>query len=259
MKVPQRGTCPQCDRVDAPLTGDRSQCLACYQKAYRARQPLIVCADCGKTKRRHVGDVCQSCYGRRWQPKKPADVVFLDEPCAGNAEAGDPRLPARFWSKVRVASNGCWHWTGAVDSDGYSKFRVHPGFYGKMRAHRVARLALSGPVPDDLCLDHTCHNLDLSCPGGNTCSHRRCVNPSHLEPVTSAENLQRGRPRGRKPLPPSTSPEDTPRCGQGHPQWGSNLYVSPKGKRKCRPCERRTAFERYQRQGRRTSRQLARS
>lgn len=34
-------------------------------------------------------------------------------------EFGDPRLPARFWTKVQPKANGCWHWTGEISAYGY--------------------------------------------------------------------------------------------------------------------------------------------
>jgi hypothetical protein len=49
-----------------------------------------------------------------------------------------------------------------------------------MGAHRFAYLEFVGPIPDGLVLDHLCRN-------------KKCVNPDHLEPVTNAENLRRGR------------------------------------------------------------------
>jgi hypothetical protein len=80
----------------------------------------------------------------------------------------------RFWEKVDV-SGVCWEWTGAR-TNGYGYFkRVGT----TRRAHRIAYEHLVGPVPDGLVLDHLCRN-------------RGCVNPDHLEPVTSRENLRRG-------------------------------------------------------------------
>ena len=46
------------------------------------------------------------------------------------------------------------------------------------RAHRLAWEIVIGPIPDGLVLDHLCRRPV-------------CVNPSHLEPVTDAENLRR--------------------------------------------------------------------
>jgi hypothetical protein len=61
------------------------------------------------------------------------------------------------------------------------------------KAHRVFYELLVGPIPDGYQLDHTCHNRDDGCVGGPTCTHRACVNPAHLEPVTGKVNSLRGK------------------------------------------------------------------
>jgi HNH endonuclease len=70
----------------------------------------------------------------------------------------------------------CWVWQRARTRAGYGQ-----AFDGrKMRpAHKVYYERKYGEVPKGLVLDHLCRV-------------RACVNPSHLEPVTHAENVRRG-------------------------------------------------------------------
>lgn len=84
----------------------------------------------------------------------------------------------RFMEKIFVAPDGCWLWLGSVHKNGYGKFR----FAGRVEyAHRVAYLSFVGEIASGLVIDHLCRK-------------RSCVNPAHLEAVTSSENTRRGLP-----------------------------------------------------------------
>lgn len=116
--------------------------------------------------------------------------------------------------------------------DGYGQIDVS----GKTTlVHRVAYEAMVGAIPDGLVVDHVCHNEDLSCAGGSTCIHRRCVNPRHLEVVTDEENKQRGRSRTVLNVAKT-------RCPEGHAYSAENTLVHRRkdGRtfRRCRTCHR---------------------
>lgn len=67
---------------------------------------------------------------------------------------------------------------------GYGRLHVEGS---KVWAHRYSYEMLTGPIPDGLVIDHLCRN-------------RACVNPAHMEPVTSRENLRRGGNQLKTPL-----------------------------------------------------------
>ena len=131
-------------------------------------------------------------------------------------------IPAedRLLAKLVPQADGCWHWTGFIDPQGYGRM----GFKGRKSAlvHHVAHEILVGPVPDGLTLDHTCHTFHPDCVGGTGCLHRRCANPDHLEPVTLAENNARGKAR-------------ITHCPHGHEYTAENTYRKM-GRRFCRTC-----------------------
>jgi hypothetical protein len=128
-------------------------------------------------------------------------------------------LKDRLMSKVeQITESGCWIWMGRIKdhSRGYGSFADH----GRRRyAHVVSYELYRGPIPAGLELDHICRV-------------RCCVNPFHLEPVTHAENVRRGKT--------GESQRRKTHCPYGHPYTGDNLIIS-RGQRICRTCRNRVA------------------
>jgi hypothetical protein len=90
----------------------------------------------------------------------------------------DAIAQACFWPKVDTRGGlfACWPWQGARLPKGYGHF----GWRGRTQyAHRFAYTLAHGVIPDGLVIDHLCRNPS-------------CVNPAHLEAVTTRENVLRG-------------------------------------------------------------------
>ena len=136
------------------------------------------------------------------------------------AEFGDPRLPGRFWSKVRVADSGCWEWVASRQPNGYGSYGLWPK---TVSAHRHAYQTLAGDIPPGLDIDHLCRV-------------RHCCNPAHLEPVTRAENARRGIGGAVS----AARERSKTHCANGHPFDEANTYIRNYGNayRSCRACSR---------------------
>jgi hypothetical protein len=91
---------------------------------------------------------------------------------------GELRRRADRWREEdRGYETPCHVWQMARGSHGYG---IEHRDGRTVLAHRRAYIERYGAVPDGLELDHLC-------------AVRECVNPDHLEPVTSAVNVRRGR------------------------------------------------------------------
>ena len=125
----------------------------------------------------------------------------------------NPKDIQRFMSKVKNTNN-CWIWLAGKQGGGYGQFRVN----GKtLLSHRISYELFKDDIPYGLELDHLCRV-------------RHCVNPEHLEVVTSQENTKRGELGLINKL--------KTQCKNGHEYNEKNTYKRKTGKRQCRECHR---------------------
>lgn len=152
-------------------------------RAVRSPRLTLTCETCGKsfqtTERAHARS-----------PRR-----FCDRDCYLNRERDDV---ARFWKYVQKAGpDDCWWWTGGRKRGGGSSLE-----YGELgwptakktrmeQAHRISYLIHKGPIPDDLCVCHTC-------------DHPLCVNPAHLFLDTLGGNTRDMWAKGRSRARPSS-------------------------------------------------------
>ena len=92
---------------------------------------------------------------------------------SGTEYAVSVRAVQRFQRQTGRLPGGCWVLRN--QTTGYAHFKL-AGYW--VAAHRFAYRAFVGPIPDGLDLDHECCNA-------------ACVRPSHLTPVTKADNQRR--------------------------------------------------------------------
>lgn len=148
----------------------------------------------------------------------------------------DKRPAAERWrDRYQVhPETGCWLWSESWLVHGYGK--ISDQGVDKY-AYRYVYEQLVGPIPVGMTLDHLCHSRDASCAGGDTCWHRRCVNPEHMQPVPLAVNIARGQ------APPSVNRRKV-ECKWGHEFTPENTYIRTDGRsRGCRACTRRAQRE----------------
>lgn len=164
------------------------------------------CVECGATRRVHTWAKSERC--RRCAAKNASQSAANRLLAKTFAE--------RIASHVVTDENGCEVWTGYRYSNGYSGISWNGT---QVLGHRLSYEQRVGPIPDGLVIDHLCRN-------------KACINPAHLEPVTSGENTRRAM---------------RTHCVNGHEFTPQNVYRPGDGKRYCRECRRRRVREYQQR------------
>lgn len=121
----------------------------------------------------------------------------------------------RVLANVTVREDGCVISNYSVGSHGYAQL----GWWKTGRvccmilAHRAAWLALRGPIPDDMTIDHICRV-------------RKCVNVAHLRLLTNVENAR------------SNGNAIKTHCPRDHPYDAENTRRDSRGFRYCKQCAR---------------------
>lgn len=119
----------------------------------------------------------------------------------------------RFWEKVdRRGPDDCWEWTAATVGKGYGQFWDGTR---TVLAHRWVYEDAREPIPAGYVIDHLCRT-------------HNCVNPAHLEVVTSQINTMRG-------VGPSAQASRRTHCRHGHELTPENVYIH-EGARRCKTC-----------------------
>ena len=120
-----------------------------------------------------------------------------------------------FYSKLKLADNGCLEWQGARFVQGYGAVQWCDA---QWRAHRVAWLLEHGDLPVDMDVLHRCDNPP-------------CCNIVHLFLGSQKDNIRDSIDKGRW-----TQQSGKTYCPQGHPYSEQNTYSWKPGMRRCRIC-----------------------
>lgn len=115
--------------------------------------------------------------------------------------------------------NNCWNWLGGKDKNGYGLTKFNKKTW---RVHRLSYFDFYGELSSQLVIDHLCKNPI-------------CCNPTHLEQVTSRENVVI---RGKQTNAAAVNSKKT-HCKFGHEFIKPNYVVTKYGFRRCKICEKR--------------------
>jgi len=199
---------------------------------------MTICSvpSCAKSVYSH--GLCQGHYKRL---KNKGDV-FADLPLRTRDRT--LTFEQRFWARIDQSGgpDACWPWLGSKHRRGYGQVSGWhgPGYTCKViQTHLAAYILTYGPVPAPLVLDHICHTR--ACDLGDSCPHRACCNPKHLEPVTRTVNVHRSRAYLNMRVAHATRIQQLralTHCKRGHPLTEDNIRYTKLGGRDCLTCKR---------------------
>ena len=155
------------DRLYATIEGYKKP-RRCYQQP-GARQPLkAIGSDCMSHRTCEIDGCTTKHYGRGLCKKHYTRLIRNGSPHVTRKAAS----PEEYFQTHIQWSGDCLVWQGPQNYGGYGQFNAH----GKNKlAHRFSWERNFGPVPENLFIDHICHN-------------RLCVNIEHLRLATRQQN-----------------------------------------------------------------------
>ena len=109
-------------------------------------------------------------------------------------------MSEKLWKRVDK-TEGCWNWTGPVNSSGYGSLMIDGH---KAGAHRHSYEMAYGPFDRALCVLHHCDNP-------------RCVRPDHLWLGTRSDNMMDCAAKGRNQGHYRWTKENNPNAGKPMP------------------------------------------
>lgn len=131
--------------------------------------------------------------------------------------------------RIEPQESGCWWYPAVPDNKGYAITKIGWPVAKTIRIHRLSWIYYKGDITDNMVVDHLCHDIS-SCQGGNTCIHRRCVNPEHLQLLSISDNSKKT----------VRIMKYRTHCKRGHTLEGNIFdYDSKQGKRSaCKSCQK---------------------
>lgn len=93
-------------------------------------------------------------------------------------------LKERLLGKIKIDTNGCWNWTGALRG-GYGCVSINKKLFA---AHRLSYEVYISLITDNLFVCHKCDNP-------------KCINPNHLFLGTHKDNMKDAFDKGRLVIP----------------------------------------------------------